>query len=85
MESVLGMTFWALDYGEPVNVFNVYGPYLNMISFWDNLFNNYVLKGDMVIIRGYLNFSLGLAEVLGPHARSDLMMEYFTHKLVGRN
>ena len=50
MESVLGMTFQALDHGEAVNVFNVYGSYLNRISFWDNLFTNSILRGDMVII-----------------------------------
>ena len=50
MDSVLGMTFKGLDQGEPVDVFNVYGPYLNRIPFWDNLFNNSVLRGDLVII-----------------------------------
>ena len=50
MDFFLGMTFKALDHGEPVNFFNVYGLYLNMIPFWDNLFNNSILRGDMVII-----------------------------------
>ena len=52
IDYVLGMTFQALDHGEAVNVFNVYGSYLNRISFWDNLFNNSIMRGHMVIIGG---------------------------------
>ena len=51
MESVLGLTFKAMELGDIYNVVNIYGPYLNRISFWDNLFNNSLL--------GDFNFSLG--------------------------
>ena len=73
MESVLGMTFKALEHVDIFNVVNIYGPYLNMIPFWDNLFNNSLLRGELVIIRGYLNFSLGQDEVWGPHAHDNLL------------
>ena len=33
MESVLGMTVQGLDHGDPVDVFNIYGPYINRIPF----------------------------------------------------
>ena len=59
MESVLGLSFKALEQADIFTIFNVYGPYLIRIPFWDNLFNNSLLRGDMVIIRGDLNFSLG--------------------------
>ena len=39
----------------------------------------------MVILGGYFNFSLGQFEVWGPHARVDLLMDFFTQKLVERN
>ena len=68
-----------------MDVFNIYGPYLNCIHFWDNLFNNYVLRGDLVIIGGDLNFSLGQTEVWGPNARPDLLTEYFSQRLIERN
>ena len=38
-----------------------------------------------MIIGGDLNLSLGQVEVWGPNARSDLLKEYFTWKLVERN
>ena len=38
-----------------------------------------------MIIGGDLNFSLGQVEVRGPHARVDLLTNYFTRKLVERN
>ena len=59
MELVLGMTFKALEHVDIFNFFNIYGPYLNRISLWDNLFKNSLLRGEMVIIGGDLNFSLG--------------------------
>ena len=85
MDSVIGMTFQELDHSKPVNVFNVYGPCLNRIPFWDSLFTNSILGGDMVVIGGDLNFSLGQVEVWGKNARQDLLTEYFTHKLVEKN
>ena len=59
MDSVLGLTFKALELVDTFTIFNVYGPYLNRIPFLDNLFNNSLLRGDMVIIGRDLNFSLG--------------------------
>ena len=44
-----------------------------------------MLRGDLVIIGGHLNFSLGQAEVWGPFAHLDLIIEYFSQKLSERN
>ena len=63
---------------DTFTIFNVYGPYLNRIPFWDKLFNKSLLREDRVIIGGDLNFSLGQTEVWGPHACVDLLMNYFT-------
>ena len=63
LDFVLGMTLQGLDQGDPVDVFNIYGPYLNRIPFWENIFNLDMFRGDMVIIGGDLNFSLGQAKV----------------------
>ena len=85
MELVMSMTFRALEHVDIFCVINIYGPYLNRIPLWDTIFNNSLLRGDMMIIGGDLNFSLGQAEVWGPHAHSDLLTEYFTRNLVERN
>ena len=78
LESVLGMSLKAMDLVDTFTVVNVYGPYLNRVLFWDKLFNNSLLRGDMMVIGGDFNFSLGQAEVWGPHAHVDLLTDYFT-------
>ena len=62
MDFMLGMMLQGLDQGGPVDVFNIYGPYLNCIPFWDNIFNLDLFRGELVIIGGDFNFSLGQAE-----------------------
>ena len=84
-ESVLGINFQALALQTSFIVFNIYGLYLDMIPFWESRFNNPLLRGESVILGGDLNFSLGQAEVWGPHTRADLLIDYFTQKLVERN
>jgi hypothetical protein len=54
-------------------------------TFWDTLFNKSFLKGQQVILGGDLNFSLGLSEVWGAHARADPLAGYFTQKIVECN
>lgn len=49
MESILGLNFSALELGEYFTIFNIYGPYLNRIPFWDSLLSNPLLRGDSVI------------------------------------
>ena len=58
MESVMGITLRALKLVDTFDVINIYGPYLNRIPFWDKISSNSLLRGDMMIIRGDLNFSL---------------------------
>ena len=38
-----------------------------------------------MIMGGDFNFSLGQAEVWGPHAWADILTDYFSEKLVERN
>ena len=85
MESVLGMTVQGLDHGDPVDVFNIYGPYINCIPFWDNIFKLDLFCGELAVIGGDINFYLGQAEVWGPFAHPDLLSEYFTQKLIEGN
>ena len=84
-ESVLGMTVQGLDLGVPVDVFNLYGPYINRPLFWDKIFSLDLFGGDMVVIGGDLNFSLGQAEVWGPFSCPDPLSDYFTQKLIEKN
>ena len=63
MDSVLGMSFKAMELVDIYNVVNIYDPYLDRIPFWEKLFNNSLMRGEVLIIGGDLNFSLGQAEV----------------------
>ena len=44
-----------------------------------------MLRGDLVIIGGDLNFSLGQGEVWEPFAHPDILSNYFSQKLIERN
>ena len=84
-DSVLGVELLFADLGTNLSVINVYGPYLNRAPFWDALLQDPLLRGDSVVVGGDLNFSLGQAKVWGPHARADLLSDFFTQKLVERD
>lgn len=85
MDSIMGMTISALDIEEVFLIMNVYGPYLDRVPFWENFLSKEISKGDLVIIGGDLNFSLGRSEVWGPTAHVDILSDYFIQKLGGRN
>ena len=85
MDSILGLSFRALEMVGTFDVVNIYGPYLNRIPFWENIFYCSLLRGEYLIIGGDLNFSLGQAEVWGPHACADVLTDFFTRKLVEKN
>ena len=64
------LSAWAVDSGlfaslyyiEMKEVFyfmNIYGPYLDRVSFWNNLLSLECLKTTRLIFGGDLNFSLG--------------------------
>ena len=55
------------------------------IPFWDSLLSNSLIKSDLVILGGDLNFSLGQSEVWGPHAQIDSLTGFFTQKLEENN
>ena len=84
MESVLGMTVQGLDHGDPIDVFNVYGLYINCIPFLDNILQLELFFGDLVVIGGDINLSLGQAEVWWPFSHPNILTEYFTQKLMER-
>ena len=84
MESILGISIKALDMVDTFDVINIYGPYLNRIPFWGTITKHSLFGGENLIIGGDLNFSLGQAEVWGPHAKPDLLSDYFTRLLVDK-
>jgi hypothetical protein len=80
-ESRLGITVISTELEDPLNIVNIYGPCHNRGSYWDVVVNKSFLKENHLILGGDLNFSLGIKEVWGTHARSDPLSTYFTQKL----
>jgi hypothetical protein len=80
-DSGLGGDFLVEGIGKVIRIINVYGPHTDQISFWENLLGKDLLKNDLLILGGDLNFSLGEAESWGPSAHPDNQAGFFSHLL----
>ena len=58
---------------------NIYGPYEDMVPFWEALSCKSFLKKNNLIVGGDLNFSLETIEVCGPRVRDDPLTDFFQH------
>jgi len=67
--------------GKVIKIINVYGPHIDLITFWENLFGKDLLKNDLLILRGDLSLSLGEAEIWGPSTHPDNQAGFFSHLL----
>ena len=47
MESVLGISIKALDLVDTFDAINIYGQYLNRISFWDSIIKHSMFRGGI--------------------------------------
>jgi hypothetical protein len=81
LDSVLGGDFVVEGIGKEIRIINVYGPHTDRNTFWVNLLVNILLKNDLLILGGDLNFSLGEAESWGPSAHPDNQAGFFSHLL----
>ena len=84
----LMLNAWALKAGLCVVLFdydlqidlsfvNLYAPYLDRESFWNNLIKLDCFSSPNLVFGGDLNFSLGLSEIWGLHAQIDPLSNYF--------
>jgi hypothetical protein len=80
-ESGLGVEIVCADMGRYFTILNIYGPYQDRVPLWESLLWKSFISKDNMIIGGDLNFSLGAAEVWGPRARADPLMDFFCHSL----
>ena len=69
------------DLQKEISFVNLYAPYLDRESFWNNLIKLDSLLSPYLVFGGELNFSLGLSEILGVHAQIDPLSNYF-HNLL---
>eukprot|EP00253_Pinus_taeda_P008879 PITA_08879 len=72
------------DFPFPITIVNVYGPCQGRDSFWEELMSKSVMKSQLMIMGGDLNFSLGRTEAWGPSAREDPLADFF-HNLISEN
>jgi len=85
MESMMGLSFSTRESKDIFTILNVYIPYLYRRPFWEKLFSNPIMRESLLILGGDLNFTLGHAEVWGPHAQVDPLSDVFTHHLADNN
>jgi hypothetical protein len=48
---------------EVIIMLNVYGPYIDMVDYWNRFFKMDRVRNGLVVIRGDLNLILGYLEV----------------------
>ena len=73
----VGLEVWVAKIGKTLMILNIYGPYLNRVSFWDSLFHMDLFEDTEVIMGGDFNLSLGASEVWGPRAAPDILANFF--------
>ena len=84
---LVGSPFWHGDPGFweegnlSLNILNIYGPYNNIVAFWEALQTSPLLRSENVVIGGDLHFTLGAHEIWGPRARVDLLANFFSNLL----
>jgi len=78
----MGVDLFSKELGRVMTVINIYEPYINRLPLWDNLHKKYFIKDKMVILRGDLNLSLGAAEIWGPKAIPNPMVDFFVRSFV---
>ena len=59
----MGLAVWDSELGNTLTILNIYGPYLNRVSFWDSLFKLEFFENTDVILGGDFNLSLGASKV----------------------
>lgn len=84
-ESCLGTDLYSQELNSEFSLFNVYGPYHNRVAFWDNLFSNSLFSHEQVIMGGYLNCSLGIAEIWGSRAIPNPLSDFFKSHLIQKD
>jgi len=76
-EAGIGVKLFSQELGKALTVINIYGPYSNRESYWNELLGKAFFTEDQVIVGGDLNLTLGSAEIWGPRALPDLLADFF--------
>jgi exonuclease III len=59
------------------SVVNIYGPYADRTSFWEDLVTTGFFRDPFLVVGGDLNITLSLREVWGAHPRADRKRLFF--------
>ena len=61
--SGLCASLFSIELNLDVCLANIYGPYIDIVSFWNNLMDLDCIKCEKLILGGDLNFSMGFSEI----------------------
>ena len=81
MKAGLCAVLFSFDLQKEISFVNLYAPYLDTESFWNNLIKLDVFLSPFLVFGGDLNFSLGLSEIWGVKAQADPLTNFF-HNLL---
>ena len=79
--SCLCASLFSIELNLDICFANIYGPYNDIVVFWNNLMELECLKCEKLILGGDLNFSMGLSEIWGTRARLDSLSNFFIKSL----
>ena len=77
MKAGLCAVLFSYDLQKEISFVNLYAPYLDRETFWNNLIKMYVFLSPFLVFGGDLNFSLGLSEIWGVKAQEDPLSNFF--------
>jgi hypothetical protein len=77
----LGVNIFQEELGRCFTILNVYGPYQDQVTFWDNLLKKDFMSNNDIVLGGDLNFSIGMVESWVPRTCPDPLSDVFGHFL----
>eukprot|EP00253_Pinus_taeda_P005605 PITA_05605 len=69
----------------PINILNIYAPYVHRSPFWDKLFSSDLCEIRHLLLVGDMNFTLGPDEVWGGGRHMDPISDLMKNHLLHRN
>ena len=74
--SGLCVSLYSIKLHEDICFVNIYGPYTERESFWNNFLSTECLNSSNLVLGGDLNFFVGFSKIWGDRARVDSLSHF---------
>jgi len=85
LDQVIEIEVYSLELCTKLLILNIYGPCQDRILVWNNLCSKSLMDNQNLVIRGDLNFSLGISKTWGPSAHADPLSDFFSNIIREKN